>query len=45
MKENPGLSDSIKAALEAIAILLIWLKLFYYLRIWDATNYLARMVV
>jgi hypothetical protein len=30
---------------EVLAIVMLWCKAFYYLRIWDATNYLARMVV
>jgi hypothetical protein len=29
---------------EVAAIFLLWLKLFYFLRIWNSTNYLARMI-
>jgi hypothetical protein len=29
---------------EIAAIIMLWLNLFYYLRIWTSTNYLARMI-
>jgi hypothetical protein len=31
-------------AIESIGMLLLWNKFFYYLRIWDASNYLVRMI-
>ena len=40
-----GAFNSFSAYIEVISILLMWFKAFYYLRIWDATNYLARMCI
>lgn len=30
--------------IEAIGMMLLWYKFFYYLRIWDTSNYLVRMI-
>jgi hypothetical protein len=36
--------SELEVFLQAIQSILMWLKVCYYLRIWDSTNYLARMV-
>lgn len=38
--ENPVL-----VAIEAIGMLLLWYRCAYYLRIWDTSNYLVRMII
>lgn len=43
--KQDSLSKQIKASMESLAIIMLWFKAFYYLRIWDETNYLARMVL
>lgn len=34
-----------QTAAETIGVILMWFNVFYYLRIWPNTNYLARLVI
>jgi len=36
--------NGLLVAIEAVGMILLWIKFSYFLRIWDASNYLVRMI-
>ena len=43
--ERTGVNNSINRPIASICLLILWIKLFYFLRVFESTSRLIRMII